>query len=590
MSNSTVTKTLASGNEAIARGAFEAGVRVASAYPGTPSTEILENFARFPGVYAEWSVNEKVALEVGIGASLAGARALVTMKHVGLNVAADPLMTASYVGVKGGLVIVNADDPGMHSSQNEQDNRHYARLAKVPMLEPSDSQEAKDFTLLAFQMSEDFDSPVILRTTTRVAHARSLIVEGEREERAAEGFVRDQPKYVMVPAHARRRHPFVEERLQRLAELAETSDLNRVEWNDREIGVITSGVAYQYVKEVCPQASVLKLGMTYPLPRRLIADFAAQVKQLYVVEELDPFLEDQIRAMGIAVIGKERFPITGELNPNLVAHGLLGTPIDETRTAPSDLPSRPPVLCPGCPHRGLYYALNKLKCVVFGDIGCYTLGVLPPLAAMDTCICMGAGIGNAHGLEKAIGDRQPVVAVIGDSTFVHSGITGLIDIVYNRGHSTIILCDNSTTAMTGHQHHPATGSTLQGDPTRKLCFEDLIRAIGIEDVTVVDPQDLAATEQALRAAVASPQPSVVITRRPCILLERRTERETPAVDEERCTGCGICLRLGCPALEAVPVAPGSKKRRARVNALLCTSCGMCVQVCPQHAITGPADG
>jgi indolepyruvate ferredoxin oxidoreductase alpha subunit len=582
-----LSKTLLSGNEAIARGAFEAGVRVAAAYPGTPSTEILEFLAKYPGVYAEWSVNEKVALEVALGGSLAGARSLAAMKHVGLNVAADPLMTASYVGGKGGLVIVTADDPGMHSSQNEQDNRHYARLAKVPMLEPSDSQEAKDYIITAFQLSEEYDTPVLVRTTTRIAHARSTVELGEREEHEPEGFVSDHQKYVMIPAHARKRHLLVEERMARLNAFAESTLLNRVEWNSREIGIITSGVSYQYVKEVCPDASVLKLGLLYPLPRKLIENFARKVKQLFVVEELDPFIEDQVRMLGFSPLGKERFPITGELTPALVAKGLFG----ETQTVmPSpvpvdDLPLRPPVLCPGCPHRGVFHILKKLKCTVFGDIGCYTLGVLPPLSALDTCICMGAGIGNALGHEKAVDDGRPVVAVIGDSTFVHSGITGLINIVYNRGHSTVLILDNATTAMTGHQDHPATGRTLQSQPTFLLPLEDLARAIGIKDVTVVDPRRLAQTERALKSALANPEPSVIIARCPCVLIAKQQEIKPLAVDEEKCAGCGLCLRLGCPGLGIAGTGGASRKRKVKINAALCQACGLCEQVCTSKAIS-----
>ena len=575
---------LLSGNEGIARGAFEAGVRVACAYPGTPSTEILETLATFPGVHAQWSVNEKVALEVGIGASLAGARALVAMKHVGLNVASDPFITFSYTGVKGGLVVVTADDPGMHSSQNEQDNRHYARLAKVPMLEPSDSQEARDFVLAAFELSEQYDTPVLVRITTRIAHSRSRVEAGERREREPAGFESNREKYVMIPAHARKRHPLVEDRMARLAEFAESTDLNRVEGNGGDLGVITSGVSYQYVKEVCPEASILKLGLTYPLSARLVTEFASEVDELFVVEELDPFLEEQVRAMGLRPIGKERVPRTGELNPHLVRSALRGVAAVEGRPRLSDLPPRPPVMCPGCPHRGVFHVLNQLKCVVFGDIGCYTLGVLPPLAALDTCICMGAGVGNALGMEKALDGDRPVVAVIGDSTFIHSGITGLIDTVYNDGHTTIIILDNATTAMTGHQDHPGTGRTLQGREGPALRFEEIARAVGVRHVSVVDPYDLGGTRQALEQAINVDEPAVVISRHPCVLVERRTDWEPLRVDEERCEACGLCLRLGCPALSTVPQRGASGKRKARINPVLCRGCRMCAQVCKREAI------
>lgn len=573
---------LLSGNEAIARGAYEAGVRVAAGYPGTPSTEILENIVHYESVYAEWSPNEKVAFEVALGAALGGARSLVTMKHVGVNVAADPLLTASYTGVNAGLVLVSADDPGMHSSQNEQDNRHYARLAKIPMLEPSDSQEAKLFTIRAFEISEQYDTPVLLRTTTRVNHGKSVVSLDEPIELPIRKFEPDPSKYVMIPAHARKRHMAVEERMGKLREFADSTDLNKIEWGDNSIGVITSGITYQYVKEVLPQASVLKLGMTYPLPEQLIKDFATKVERLYVVEELDPFLEDQIRALDISVIGKERFPITGELSPERVAEG-FGLEVTPSSVPTTNVPPRPPVLCAGCPHRGFFHVLRKLKAIVTGDIGCYTLGVLPPLETMDTCVCMGASIGNALGIKRAqpSDDTRPVVAVIGDSTFVHSGITGLIDAVYNNTPVTICILDNRTTAMTGGQEHPASGKTLRGDDTYRLDLPSLAKAVGVEDVLMVDPYDLEAVERALKYTIQLEKPSVVITSRSCML--KTKERPAPVVvNTDLCTGCRLCLRLGCPAIEFGTDKEG--KPKAHINTTLCSGCGVCIQVCRAGAI------
>jgi indolepyruvate ferredoxin oxidoreductase alpha subunit len=574
---------LLSGNEAIARGAYEAGIRVAAGYPGTPSTEILENMARYDGVYAEWSPNEKVAFEVALGAAFGGARSLATMKHVGVNVAADPLLTASYTGVNAGLVLVSADDPGMHSSQNEQDNRHYARFAKIPMLEPSDSQEAKDFTIRAFDLSEEYDTPVLLRTTTRVNHGKSVVRLAEPRKPVVGRFEHNPQKYVMIPAHAMKRHAVVEERMLRLRELSDSIEINRIEWGDTSIGVITSGISYQYVKEVVPEASVLKLGMTYPIPERMILEFASKVGTLYVVEELDPFLEEQIKALGLEVKGKENFSLVGELNPSLVASGLeVGS--SELGVRSSDVPARPPVLCPGCPHRGFFHVAKKLKAIVTGDIGCYTLGVLPPLETLDTCVCMGASIGNALGVKRAQppDDERPVLAVIGDSTFVHSGITGLIDAVYNGTAATICILDNSTTAMTGGQDHPASGKTLSGKDAPKLDLVGLARAIGVEDVLVVDPCDLDAMEKALRYAVGTGKPSVVITNRACRLMDRAARPEPPSVDLEKCTACGLCLRIGCPAIESVGAEGG--KSKARIDPDLCTGCDVCMQVCRVEAI------
>ena len=590
------TIVLLSGNEAIARGAFEAGVTVASAYPGTPSTEILENFARYEGIYAEWAPNEKVAVEVALGASMAGARALAVMKHVGVNVAADPIFTASYTGVRGGFVIVAADDPELHSSQNEQDSRHYAVAAKIPMLEPSDSGEAKEFMRLAFGLSERFDTPFFLRSTTRISHAKGTVrLEDPERPPIALGFVRDPGKWVMLPAYARKRHRVVEERMRALEEFAETFEGNRIEWGDRSLGIVTAGVSYQYVREVFPDASVLKLGLAHPLPRRLLREFADGVKRLVVVEELDPHIENHIRVLGIPVEGKEKVPILGELDPRIVRRSLTG---EAAPVRPAEeLPARPPSLCPGCPHRGLFFVLNKFKATVTGDIGCSTLAALPPLGGMDTCVCMGASIGNAFGMEKALGKAAlgKVVAVIGDSTFVHSGITGLIDMVYNRGFSTVIILDNRTTAMTGAQDHPATGLTLMGKPSPRLNLAALCRAVGVEHVYTVNPHDMEQTEAVLRRELFREEPSVVITDAPCVLLpeHRRKQRPVYEVMADLCTGCRACSKLGCPAIEWVHFTPEqaaaagkkpSQKGMARINPLLCDGCNQCPPLCKFLAI------
>ncbi len=590
------TVRLLSGNEAIARGAYEAGVKVAAAYPGTPSTEILEVLAEYDGVHAEWAPNEKVAVEVALGAAMAGARALAAMKHVGVNVAADPIFTASYTGVRGGLVIVTADDPEMHSSQNEQDNRHYAMAAKIPMLEPADSAEAKAYTKLAFALSERFDTPVFLRTTTRISHATGVVPLGEIEPPPIPpGFVEEPAKWVMLPVNARRRHVVVEERMRALRDFAETFDGNRVEWGDRSLGVITAGVAYQYVREAFPDASILKLGMAHPLPERLVRTFAAGVGRLVVVEELDPVIETHVKAMGIRAEGKDRVPILGELNTRIVRQAVSGEapPLPE----PASVPGRPPNLCAGCPHRSLFFALNKCKVTVTGDIGCYTLSALPPLKSMDTCVCMGASIGNALGIEKALGPaaRGKVVAVIGDSTFVHSGITGLINIVYNRGASTVIILDNGTTAMTGAQDHPGTGKTLQAQATHRLDLEALCRAVGVEHVYTVDPHDQAATEALLRRELDRDAPSVIIARASCVLLpaHRALQRPTYEVLPELCNGCKACGKLGCPAIEWVPLTPeeavaagkkATQKGIVRINRLLCDGCNLCPDVCKMRAM------
>jgi len=575
-----------SGNEAFARGAFEAGVRVASAYPGTPSTEILQEFARYEGVYAEWAPNEKVSVEVAIGASMAGARALAVMKHVGVNVAADPIFTASYTGVEGGLVIVAADDPELHSSQNEQDSRHYACAAKVPMLEPSDSAEAKEYTRLAFELSEKFDTPFFLRSTTRISHVKSVVrLEEPSGPTKPKGFRRDPAKWVMLPVNARRRHAIVEERTNALREFAETFSENRIEWGDRSLGIITGGVSYQYVKEALPEASVLKLGMAYPLPERLLREFASGVSRVVVVEELDPYIETHVRALGIATEGKNLIPILGELDSRIVRQAITGEALQ--LRAPEVLPPRPPNMCSGCPHRGLFFALKKLEAVVSGDIGCYTLAALPPLQTMDLCVCMGASVGAAHGFEKALGieGKDKAVAVIGESTFLHSGVTGLMNIVYNRGCATVVLLDNGTTAMTGAQENPSTGRTLLKETTYKLDLKALCVALGVEHVYVVNPHNIEETEAVLRREINRPEPSVVIAQASCILLaehrKNRKDRPVYEVAPELCVSCKVCARIGCPAIGFV----GDK---ARINGLMCDGCNQCPPLCKARAIVEKA--
>ncbi len=586
-------RRLLSGNEAIARGAFESGAKFAAAYPGTPSTEILESLGQYPDMHIEWSVNEKVALEAGMGASFGGARTLVAMKHVGVNVAADPLFTLSYTGVRGGLVLVSADDPEMHSSQNEQDNRHYARSAKVPMLEPSDSQEAKDFTKMAFEISERFDTPVMLRSTTRICHSKSVVALDEPILPSIEPrLVKDPAKWVMLPGYARKRHPIVEKRMKALAEFSETFAGSRVEWGDPKVGIITSGIAYQYAKEAMPQASFLKLGMIYPLPQEMIRSFAARVEKLFVIEELDPFIEEQIRAMGIKLIGKEAFPICGELTPSIVRQGLTGEAPPASPEAGRALPARPPIMCPGCPHRGIFSVLGKLKVFVAGDIGCYTLGALPPLNALDTCVCMGASIGHAMGLDRALGKEAQgkVVAVIGDSTFLHSGITSLLNAVYNKGAITVIILDNRTTAMTGRQEHPGTGFTLRGEETVRVDLAKLVKALGVKHVYRINPYQLAATERAVKRALAQAEPSVLISQAPCVLSrrERILSGKPWAVDGSLCAGCRACLGLGCPAISWVREEPNGREKkrqgRASIDPYLCNGCSLCGQVCKFKAI------
>ena len=589
-------KILLSGNEAVARGAYESGVRVAAAYPGTPSTEILETLAQYDEVYSEWAPNEKVALDVAIGAAYAGSRSMAVMKHVGLNVAADAFFYASMTGLEAGLVLVSADDPFMHSSQNEQDNRRYAKFARVPCLEPSDGQEAKDLVGVALDISEQFDSPVMLRLTTRISHSDTLVELGERqvEERTELPEYRvDRIKYVMVPGNARRRHPVIEERIEKMKEFAETFPYNKVEMGDTSLGIVTDGVAYHYAKEVFPAASFLKLGMTYPLPPKMIGAFASKVDRLIVVEELDPFIEEEICLMGIAVEGKSIFPMIGEFDPRVVRQsaieaGLLPPSAAVEFRQPeleTPLPPRPPILCPGCPHRGVFLMTKKLKMVVSGDIGCYTLAFLPPLSALHTCGCMGASIGQAHGVSKA-GITQKHAAVIGDSTFFHTGLPALLNVAYNKSDTVTIILDNRTTAMTGHQHHPGTGTTLKGEPTKAVEFEDVARAFGIERVHTVDPYNLKEVESALRDCLEAEGPAVVISRRECALMrEARKLWMTLRVNEERCNGCGLCFEVGCPAIvKSDRLDAKTGRAKAWIDPLLCTGCEICAQVCAREAI------
>jgi len=573
-------KQLMLGNVAAARGLYEAGVAVVSSYPGTPSTEITEELAKYDDVYSEWAPNEKVAMEVAFGACLAGKRSFCGMKHVGLNVAADPLFTVSYTGVNAGMVIAVADDAGMHSSQNEQDSRHYARSAKLPMLEPSDSAEALAFAKQAFDISEQFDCPVFLKMCTRVAHSQSVVETGERIERETKPYEKNIAKYVMTPANAIRRHPHVEERMAKLSEYAESCGLNRVEeGSERAIGVITSSTSYQYVKEVCgSRFPILKLGMIWPLPERKIRDFAASVDQLIVVEELDSFIETYCRELGLVVTGKELFPLLGEFSQNLVAEKLGldrtgGKALDET------IPPRPPAMCPGCPHRGLFYTLSRNKCTVLGDIGCYTLGAAAPLNAIEMTLCMGASVSSIHGYNKALGaaSEHKTVAVIGDSTFMHSGMTGLANIAYNQSNSTVIILDNSITGMTGHQQNPTTGYNIKGDPAGKIDLEALCRAMGFRRVRVVDPYDLAACNDAVREELAADEPSVIISRRPCALLKYVKHNPPLRVDADKCVGCKACMRIGCPALSF-------RDGKAHVDQTLCVGCGVCGQLCKFGAL------
>ena len=573
-------KTLMLGNEAVARGLYEAGCAVVSSYPGTPSTEITEAVAKFPEVYAEWAPNEKVAMETAFGASLAGKRSFCGMKHVGLNVAADPLFTIAYTGVNAGMVIAVADDAGMHSSQNEQDSRHYARSAKLPMLEPADSAEALAFTKAAYELSERFDTPVLLKMCTRVSHSQSVVETGERVEPPTRPYEKNPAKYIMMPGYAKLRHPVVEQRTQALANWAETCDLNRVEpGRDPSMGILTSSTSYQYVKEVVgDQHPVLKLGMVWPLPSKLILDFAAGVDKLVVVEELDGFLETWCRELGLEVEGKASFSLIDELSQNKVA-AKLGTAPEAGKALETDIPNRPPVMCAGCPHRGLFYTLNKMKLTVLGDIGCYTLGAVAPLSAIDSTICMGASVSGIHGFLKASGGQMDgkTVAVIGDSTFMHSGITGLVNIAYNESNATVIILDNSITGMTGHQQNPTTGFNLKGDPCTKIDLESLCKAVGIRRVRVVDPYDLSQCEAVIKEELAAPEASVVISRRPCALLKYVKHKAPLTVDTGKCVGCKACMKIGCPAISVV----GGK---AGVDATLCVGCGVCQQLCKFDAL------
>ena len=569
-------KKLLLGDFAVARGAWEAGVKVAAAYPGTPSTEITEELARYDDVYSEWSPNEKVALEVGIGASIRGARTIVSMKHVGLNVACDPLFTASYTGVNGGLVVAVADDPSVFSSQNEQDTRLTAVSAQIPVLEPSDSMEAKEFAKLAFELSEQYDTPVILRLTTRVAHSQSLVELGERQELPLRAYTKDIAKYVMMPANARVKHTVVEERMAKMSADANRFAINRIEMGDTKLGIICSGGVYEYVKEALPEASVLKLGMVYPLPYEMIEKFAASVDRCIVAEELAPHIETLVKAHGIEVEGKNIFPRCGEFSANLIRRCILGK---ADTVAAAQVPARPPVLCAGCPHRGVFYVLSKLKLHVLGDIGCYTLGAVPPLGSMDAVVCMGASIGMSIGFDKADPEaHKNSVAVIGDSTFIHSGITGLIDAVYNKAPVTVIILDNRTTGMTGHQNHPATGKTIKNEPTYELDLAEVCRAVGVPNVRTVDPGDLAELERAVKEELAKDEVSVVIAKKPCALLTKMLYNGF-RVDEEKCKKCKACLKLGCPAIV-------NGKDGITIDVSLCTECGLCKGVCKFGAIEG----
>ena len=567
-------KELMLGNAAVARGLYEAGCAVISSYPGTPSTEITEEAVKYDEIYCEWAPNEKVAMEAAFGACLAGKRAFCGMKHVGLNVAADPLYTMSYTGVNAGLVIGVADDAGMHSSQNEQDSRHHAIAAKVPMLEPSDSAEALAFAKLAYDLSEEFDTPVLLKMCTRVSHSQAVVETSARVEPPVKPYEKNIAKYVMMPGNAKRRHPVVEERTRKLTAWAETAPVNRVEMGGTALGIITASTSYQYVKEVFGDSvSVLKLGMTNPLPVDLIKDFAAKVDKLAVVEELDPIIEDHCRKLGLEVRGKDVLPMVDEFSQNLVAAALGGTV--HTGKALSDaIPPRPPVMCAGCPHRGLFYTLNKNKCTVLGDIGCYTLGAVAPLSAMDMTLCMGGSVSGIHGFNKARGaeSEHKTVAVIGDSTFMHSGMTGLANIAYNQSNSTVIILDNSITGMTGHQQNPTTGYNIKGDPAGKIDLEALCRAMGFHRVRVVDPYDLAACDQAVKEELAAAEPSVIISRRPCALLKYVKHQPPLAVDPEKCKSCKACMKIGCPAISM-------KGGKAKVDNTLCVGCGVCEQLC-----------
>ncbi len=575
-------KQLMLGNEAVARGLYEAGCSFVSSYPGTPSTEITECAAKYPEIYAEWAPNEKVAVEAAFGASLAGKRSFCGMKHVGLNVAADPLFTIAYTGINAGMIIGVADDAGMHSSQNEQDSRNYAKAAKLPMLEPSDSAEGIAFAKLAYELSEQFDTPVLLKMCTRVAHSQSIVEPSERVEPAQKPYEKKPPKYIMMPGFAKKRHPIVEERLNALAEFAETTSCNRIErGTENKLGIITSSTCYQYVREVCGQeVSVLKLGMIWPMPMKLLRDFAASVERVIVVEELDGFIEDYCKTIGLKVEGKNRFSNIGELSQNLVAEG-LGLQAPQGRALETAIPPRPPVMCAGCPHRGLYYVLSKLKLTVIGDIGCYTLGAVAPLNAVDSVVCMGASVSGIHGFNKANGGKTDgnTIAVIGDSTFMHSGMTGLVNIAYNDSKSTVIILDNSITGMTGHQQNPTTGFNLKGDPAAKVDLEALCHALGIARVRVVDPYDLGQCESVIKEELAADEASVIISRRPCALLKYVKHKQPLSVNTDKCKSCKMCMKVGCPAISMTD-------GKAKIDNTLCTGCGVCAQLCKFGALEG----
>lgn len=571
-------KVIMLGNEAIARGAYEAGIKVSAAYPGTPSTEISENVVKYDEIYAEWSPNEKVAMEVAIGASISGVRAMASMKHVGVNVASDPLYTVSYIGVNGGLVMIAADDPGLYSSQNEQDSRAVARAAKVPVLEPSDSQEAKDFMKYAVKLSEIYDTPVMLRTTTRLAHSQGMVTLEEREEVEDKPYERNVAKNVMMPGMAKARHLHVEQREKQMAEDGKDFSINRIEYNDRSIGVITSGIPYQYVKEALPEASVLKLGIVNPLPKSLIEEFASQVETLYIVEELDPIIEEQVKSWGIAAIGKEILTVQGEYSANLLRERIKGEKIEVQATL--QVPNRPPILCPGCPHRSVYYVLNQLKIHAAGDIGCYTLGAVPPLSVIDTTICMGASISSLHGMEKAKGKDyvKDWVAVIGDSTFLHTGINSLMNMVYNNATGTVIILDNSTTGMTGHQDHAATGKTLKGNKTYAIDIMGLCKAIGVPNVCMVNSFDMERMKETIQECVAKEEICVIIAKAPCALLKTTVRKRPMRIHPEKCIHCKKCMKPGCPAISY------DENGHTKIDASMCNGCGLCEQICPVNAI------
>ena len=569
-------KQIMLGNEAFARGAYEAGVSVVSSYPGTPSTEVTENLAKYDDIYVEWAPNEKVALETAFGASLGGVRSLCCLKHVGLNVAADPLFTAAYTGINAGLTVLVADDPGMHSSQNEQDSRYYAKSAHLPMLEPSDSGEAIDFMIKAYEISEKFDTPVLMRTTTRISHSRGIVETHSRAEIEKKIYEKNPSKYVMMPANARGRHTVIEKRMDDLAKFADETNLNVIEYNDKAIGIITSGICYNYVKEAVPNASVFKLGMVFPLPENKLREFAQNVEQLYVIEELEPFIEEHIKALGIDVKGKELFTVQGEYTAKAIKAALTNEAKAESiDSAVEDVPLRPPVLCPGCPHRAVFYMINRLGLTPMGDIGCYTLGALPPLGAVDTTLCMGASIGMAHGMEKAGNDPEKIVSVIGDSTFLHSGITGLLNMVYNGATSTVLILDNSTTGMTGHQDHPATGKNAKGQPAPAVNLVELVKSLGVKNVAVVDPFDTNELKRILREETSRDELSVVIAQRACKLIDKSKDDASLVIKD--CKNCKSCMKLGCPALV-------QGKEAVEIDPAICVGCELCIEVCPFNAI------